>query len=394
MKILITTDWYTPAINGVVTSVLNLRKELMQRGHDVRVLTLSQNLRSYESEGITYIGSLNAGKIYPGARIKTAFHSKYIRKLIGWHPDVIHSQCEFSTFTMAKRIAKTLDIPIVHTYHTVYEDYTHYLFPSQKRGQQIVSLLSRHIINQCSSVIVPTEKVKTILTGYGIKKDIHVIPTGIDLSKLMVPPAEERICTIKAQLNIPEGHKILLYLGRLAKEKNLEEILKYHAKQCRKGLILVIAGDGPYRSALEQTAADLNLRDSVRFTGMIAPERVAEYYHIGDLFVNASTSETQGLTYIEALSSGLPALCRNDECLSSVILDGYNGWKYKTEEEFVKYLNLYLDDKELEQTMRANARDFAQKTFSASAFAEKVERIYRASMDEYSSEKGEYQLLS
>ena len=122
MKILITTDWYTPAVNGVVTSVKNLQRELERRGHEVRILTLSQSLHSWSRDGVTAIGSVNAGRIYPGARLRTAMAGRWVRELMDWRPDVIHSQCEFSTFILARRIAEELDVPLVHTYQTVYED--------------------------------------------------------------------------------------------------------------------------------------------------------------------------------------------------------------------------------------------------------------------------------
>ena len=106
MKILITSDWYIPAVNGVVTSVKNLRRELELRGHEVRVLTLSQNRRSYERDGVTYLGSVAAGLVYPGARLRTALAGRWVRKIVEWGPDVVPSQCEFSTFFLARRIAE------------------------------------------------------------------------------------------------------------------------------------------------------------------------------------------------------------------------------------------------------------------------------------------------
>ena len=119
MRILITSDWYSPAVNGVVTSVKNLRRELERRGHEVRVLTLSQNRRSWEKDGVTYLGSIAAGLVYPGARLRTVLAGKQVRKLISWRPDVVHSQCEFSTFFLARRIAEELDIPLAEVYGVV-----------------------------------------------------------------------------------------------------------------------------------------------------------------------------------------------------------------------------------------------------------------------------------
>ena len=138
MKVLITTDWYAPVINGVVTSVLLLQRELVARGHDVRVVTLSNSLHTYKEGPVYYMGSVSAGKIYPGARLKINRARSMMQELIAWHPDVIHSQCEFSSFRVAAALSNRLGIPIVHTYHTVYEDYTHYLALSARVGKYVV----------------------------------------------------------------------------------------------------------------------------------------------------------------------------------------------------------------------------------------------------------------
>ena len=127
MKILLTTDWYKPVVNGVVTSVINLKKELENRGHEVRVLTLSRNYKSYVEEGVYYIKSLNLEKIYPNARAVLPHTEPLIQELIWWRPDIVHSQCEFMTFSYAAKISRKCQCPLVHTYHTVYEDYIHYL---------------------------------------------------------------------------------------------------------------------------------------------------------------------------------------------------------------------------------------------------------------------------
>ena len=133
MKILITSDWYWPVVNGVVRSVMNLIEYLESEGHEVRVLTLSNTIKSYKDGKVYYVGSLSAEKIYPQARISNLLSKSHLKEIKAWAPDVIHSQCEFSTFMMARRIASDLKIPLVHTYHTVYEDYTHYFIPSNKR---------------------------------------------------------------------------------------------------------------------------------------------------------------------------------------------------------------------------------------------------------------------
>lgn len=377
MKILITSDWYTAAANGVVTSILNLRRELEARGHEVRVLTLSQSPRSSRREGVTYIGSLSAGLVYPGARLRTALGSGYVRELLRWGPDIVHSQCEFSTFFLARKIAEELDIPLVHTYHTVYEDYTHYFSPIQKWGHQTVALLSRWITNRTDCVIAPTEKVKRLLLDYGVQTEVQVIPTGIDLRAFAKSAPRERLTELRKQLKIPEDCLCLVCVGRLAEEKNISELLHYVAV-CRDTLpvVLLLVGDGPFRRELEQQAGEPGLENRVVFAGAVPRAQVADYYHLGDLFVSASTSETQGLTYIEALASGLPALCRADPCLSGVILNGENGWQYHTQQEFLEHLNWFAAHLQDRRELRDNAVKVAGG-FSAELFAQRVEKVYQ-----------------
>ena len=131
MKILLTTDWYTPAVNGVVTSVQNLRKGLEDRGHEVRILTLSRSSYSHIQNGVYYLRSMGVGAVYPKARLGVPLQKQIIKELLSWRPDIVHSNCEFSTFPAACYIAEKADAPLLHTYHTVYEHYTHYFSPSQ-----------------------------------------------------------------------------------------------------------------------------------------------------------------------------------------------------------------------------------------------------------------------
>lgn len=225
MKVLITTDWYKPAINGVVTSVCNLREELQQRGHEVKILTLSRTAHSYEEEGVIYMGSVNAGYIYPGARLRVSPGRELYCRIIEWQPDIVHSQCEFSTFFMAKRIAEECKIPLVHTYHTVYEDYTHYFSPYKKWGRDMVQFLTRRISEKVDSMIAPSTKIETLLKGYKIQCPVSVIPSGIDLEKYAAQSRTGVREQIRRKYGIAKETTVLLYVGRLAKEKNLEELL-------------------------------------------------------------------------------------------------------------------------------------------------------------------------
>lgn len=375
MKILIATDWYKPIVNGVVTSVTNLERELLAKGHDVRILTLSNSLRSRKDGNVYYIKSVPADKLYPGARASIYLFGELYDDILKWSPDIIHTQAEFTTFMFAKRIVKALGIPHVHTYHTVYEDYTHYFSINEQIGKRTVAYLSRRLLDALDEVIVPTVKVKKLLEGYGVIPRISVIPSGIQLDSFYQKTDEKEQAELKKKLGIEPDKKVLVYVGRLAKEKNLDELLEFFKALKRDDMILLITGIGPYRDRLAELADDMDLSDKVRFVGLVEPITLHKYYKLGDIFVSCSTSETQGLTYIEALACGVPPICRRDLALEGVIIDGINGYQYDTFEEFkLRVEELLSDDiKRLEMSGRAIENSLG---YSTMIFADRVEELY------------------
>lgn len=375
MKILITSDWYYPVVNGVVRSILNLKEYLEKQGHEVRVLTLSNSLTSYKSNEVYYIGSLSAKKIYPQARVTNVLAKTHLKDIKKREPDVIHSQCEFSTFVMANILSRKLNIPLIHTYHTVYEDYTHYFTSHKKVGVKMVAKFSRTVADMSDFIIAPTDKTKRILESYNIENEkIVVIPTGVHIPDMYDKDG------LKDELGIDKGKKILLYLGRLAEEKNIEELIEYYDKLDDENIEFLIVGGGPHLNKLIDYSS--NFTNKPKFLGMVDPKEVNKYYQIADIFITASTSETQGLTYYEALSNGRVAICRSDESLDGVVINGFNGFIYNSYDEFKAYLYQVLNDEELKNELEKNARSYALDNFSVQSFAEKCESLYKKAISE------------
>jgi 1,2-diacylglycerol 3-alpha-glucosyltransferase len=383
MKILITSDWYYPVVNGVVRSILNLKKYLEESGHEVRVLTLSNSSESYKAQDIYYIGSLGAGKIYPEARFSPKIANKYIKEILDRGPDIVHSQCEFSSFMMAKKIASKLEIPIIHTYHTIYEDYTHYFSPFKKMGKKIMSMLSKAVADRVDAVIAPTNKTKNLLLNYKIEEEkIRVIATGIQIPRLMDKDKLREIHGYR------EDENIILYLGRMGVEKNIEELIDYYNRLELENTRFLIVGGGPYLEKLKKFAKDYP--KEIEFVGMIEPQLVNEYYQMADIFVSASQSETQGLTYYEALSNKLIAICRKDSCLDGVIKDGFNGYQYSNFDEFSNYIKECIENVEKREIMQKNAREYAVKNFSIDSFGKRCQEEYQKLVEKKMEEKLEY----
>ena len=372
MKILITTDTYRPTINGVVTSIESLKKALDRLGHDVRILTFSDSFNSKQEDDIYYMGSLGAGKFYPDARMNKLFYNRFYEDIMDWKPDIVHSQTEFTMFIQAKKIAKDLDVPLLHTYHTVYEDYTHYFSLNKKIGKELAKQFTKQIIKTTDGVVVPTNKIYNLLTEYNIHEDIYVAPTGINVQKL----SECDDFDIRSGYKIPENKHIVLFLGRIGKEKNITEILQYLENIDRDDIVFIIAGAGPFLSELKDICSNSKIRDRLIFTGMIDSSKVGNFYSKADVFVSASTSETQGLTFIESMACSTPIICRHDDCLDGVLIDGKTGFGYDTEEEFIENLNQILDNEKLRDKMGKNCKQLVDENYTEDSFANKIEQIY------------------
>src|SRR5699024_6272166 len=324
------------------------------------------------------LGSVPTPGLYDQARVGTLRSAGVYRDIVAWSPDVIHSQQEFTTYVWARRLAERLDVPLVHTYHTIDEDSTHYLSPSKPMGRTLAAAFSRRMLAPADAVIAPTAKVRTMLRSYGVASDIHVCPTGLDLTRYR--PArtwDEQVEAerLRHQLQIAPGQRILLSLGRLAREKNIEELIDLLETLNDPRLTLLIVGDGPHREQLEARAHRSPARERIIFTGSVPPAQATAYYRLADVFVSASRSETQGLTYIEALATRLPALCRRDPSLNEVIIDGVNGWQYESTKEFRTALD-QLGDPSRYRQVAAAATTWAHEHASASAFGRQMLGIY------------------
>jgi 1,2-diacylglycerol 3-alpha-glucosyltransferase len=380
IKVLITTDLFTTKTNGVVTSTHNLISELKKRGHDVRVITFSKSKKSYTENGVYYIKSLSLEWIYPEVRMPSSRAGKFIKEIVEWKPDVIHSQCEFFSYGFAKRVSKKTGAPIVHTYHTLYDDYVGYAMPCKRIGKWLVRrYLSVKRIKRVDTIIAPTEKVKKYLTDTcKSNKKIVVIPSGINLEKHKISFTNEDREKGRAQYGFDSTHFVLTNLGRLGTEKNLEEIVSFFAKISKKyaHARLLIVGGGPALEELKKLANELDVADKTVFAGMVVPDEVAKYYRLGDLFVCASISETQGLTYIEAAANGLPLLCRNDPCIDEVVKDGENGFRYNDFSEYEKHLDFIINNPTWQENAGKISKEISEK-FDVSVFGETVETLYK-----------------
>lgn len=370
-RILLLTDSYRPTVNGVVTSIDELRTGLLEAGHDVRVLTVGPTRRTTFDGQVYRLPSLDASHIYPHARLGQPLDRDLFAELIDWRPEVLHSHTEFVAFWWAKRLAARLTIPHVHTYHTLYADYTHYFFPHERAGRALCASFARRTLNRTDLVVAPTAKIEHLLRGYGVRVPVCVVPTGVDLTRFSPGPAST---DLRTSLGLAPDVPVVLSLGRLAAEKNVTEVIELLAG-VEAPWQLVVAGDGPQAGALRRQVDRLGLTSRVRFVGAIEPERVPEFYRLADVFVSGSRSETQGLTYVEALACGVPVVCRDDASVEGVVVNDHNGRRYSSAEDFSQALTAVLTDPGLRARWSEGAVRTASR-FGRGTFVEAICAAY------------------
>lgn len=379
MNIGIFTDTYYPEVNGVASSTYELKKGLEKLGHSVYIFTVTNPAATQQEKQVYRITSVPFPMLKE-RRIGVTLAKMWEQKIKKLQLDVIHTQTEFIMGHLGKKMADCLGIPHIHTYHTIYEDYLSYLhMPDKQCFRKIVQHFSRICCNRADEIIVPTDKVKNLLGQYGVTSKVHVIPSGISLPKF-ANPNRNHVQQLKQQFNISDHKMVLLYVGRLSAEKNISELLSYINKTGQQERILfLLAGDGPERETLEQQVQRLNMKSSVVFAGMVPFDQIEDYYALGDIFVSASTSETQGLTYIEALASGMPLLVRQDDCLDGILWDYENGIGYEDEETFCQGLAFLGASRQSvrfsPEVIRKSVTNLGQ-----TAFALQIEKVYQNSI--------------
>ena len=377
MKILLLHDVGADKQNGVSVSLGILTRELEKSGYDIRVLTLADGTRSFK-EGNNYQLSSVPAFIYPGIRMRPPIHHRYIEELIEWNPEIIHTNCEFSTFLTAKHIHSRCKVTPawIHTFHTDYKYYIGLLQNIHAIRDGVVPRFLNHCFKKCDALIVPTEKMYHYVKNGGFSDKIHmkIIPTGIDFSELKAKDSVSTAST-KAELGLSADDKVVLFLGRISAEKNLDELVGHFAAYAKNHdhIYLVTVGDGPYKENLIRHVKKLGMENRILVHDGVKHSDIRRFYDIADVFASASESETQGLTFYEALYCGVPVLAKDKECLEQAITEGVNGAFFTDEASFADSLERILLIK------RQNAGKTPAtlpKCFESEQFAKDVAALY------------------
>lgn len=380
MKIGIFTDCYYPQVNGVVTSILMLEEELIKLGHEVTIVTVKVPHHIDDKPNVLRINSIPFAK-WKEFRLGVPFFSETYKSIKHMNFDVIHTHTEFSVGVLGKYMARSLEIPCIHTYHTMYEDYTHYIY-NLKHGKNVVKRIikkgSKQYVKKYDGIIAPTDKTRYALRSYGVKNDIYVVPTGIDLHAFHKYDIDNpKIKNILNKYNITQDDNIILSLGRVSEEKSIQTIINQMDSILRvnPNTKLIIVGDGPYKKKLEKLCQSLNLAEHVVFTGQVEFSEVSYFYSIANVFVSASKTETQGLTIMEAMASGVPVIVYDDLNVKDIVIDDVSGRLFTTEDELsTKLIDCFNDSSKTSQ-LATTALNIVQG-LSKETYAKNAEHVY------------------
>ena len=374
MRIGIFTDSYKPYTSGVVTSITTFRDELTQLGHEVHIFAPSYPhyedeepnvYRFYSVPSPTNTDFTLAIPIYPGLGTLV----KHLRL------DIIHVHSPMIMGRVGLRYARKYNIPLVFTYHTRYDQYVHYVPVAQDFAKEVTVKYSSSFCNHCDHIIVPSEDIRTIVQENEVRKPVTVIPTGIPLQKFENGDS----AWLRANFDIPTENKILLFVGRLTKEKNLNFLIETFRiiKDKMPKTSLVLTAQGPLEDELKALCSQLGLSaQDVVFTGAVPYDTLGNVYHSADLFVFSSLTETQGLVLTEAMACGLPVVAVRASGVQDMVDDGVDGLLTNLDTgELASAVCRVLGDDILYQHLQKNALLKAE-SLSARSMALRLEDIY------------------
>lgn len=393
MRVGIFTESYPPLVNGVSTSILMLEHALTKLGHEVFIITVSDNKKDYvlENNGhILRLPSVNLANCYD-YKMTSVYPIKAVNMIKKMNLDVIHSNVEFTVGIFARVVSEQLSIPLVHTYHTNWEDYTHYITKNKKILDDICKKLLKYLVvffedKTVTELIVPSNKIYNLFKDkYKFTKNIHIIQTGIETSKFYKENFNQKdINSLKKKLGIKKKDFVVMTVSRLAKEKSVDRIINNHKELVKKysNMKLLIVGDGPDIDKLKDEAKSLGVSDSVIFTGKVPLSDIPIYYQLGNVFVTASKSETQGLTVVEAISSSLPVVAVKDDSFVNSVIEEFNGFVFTDDEKYINSISKLYEDKDLYNRLSNQSR-LLSADFSSEYFALKVLKVYETAIENY-----------
>ncbi|GAK58769.1 glycosyl transferase group 1 [Candidatus Vecturithrix granuli] len=378
MKIGIFTDCYFPTKNGISTSIVHLKEGLEQQGHQVMILTVKYPHYEKQEPTIYRFPSFPFNSMLE-LRVGLAAQRTLNRIVQTRQFDILHTHTEFSLGWSAKRAARTLYLPIVHTVHTMYQDYRHYLWGGKCVSPNMIQWFFTRFLAGYDAVICPSQKMQAYLSGFLPALKTVVIGNGVSQTRFSPNrlTTEER-ARIRGNVGLCASDKMILFVGRLAQEKRVLELLRVLASllQQHPHYKIVFVGDGPLHQQIQSLARKHAIAQQVILTGYIPWENMYNIYALADLFVTASLSEVHPMTLIEAAMCGLPIVVRRDKSYTDIVQDDCNGCLADTDGQLAEQVAALLQDDVKRHIFSQHALSVAEK-LTSEKYVERCEALYK-----------------
>ncbi len=378
MRIAIFTDCYTPVKNGVVTSIGELKAGLEAKGHHVIVFTVKVKGYEDKEEGIIRFRSIPVGL---GTEVAFGLVNQFkVNRMIRFHKiDIIHIHTELNLCISGMLAARKFALPRIHTTHTLWEEYRHYLLNGLLLPPTLIRILAKLILGGSAGLVAPSVKAQDYYQSIVPDTPFEVIPNGMDRTKFGCKlSTQQEIDEIRKRWNITQDDKVILFVGRIGKEKRVVELFDaiLPVLKAKPDTKMVFVGDGPLRKELESRSRNLNMREKILFTGYVNWDSVHEIYSLSNLFVTASLSEVHSMTMIEAMMCSLPIVARRDESFVASVTDGINGYLAESDNDLSEKVMQLVSDEEKLQRMGEESLRVSEK-YSGMAHANQMEKFYK-----------------
>jgi 1,2-diacylglycerol 3-alpha-glucosyltransferase len=376
LNIGIFTDSYKPYTSGVVTSISNLKEEMIRLGHAVHIFAPKYPHYDEVEENVYRFFSVPS-PTNPDYTLAIPVHPGMNLLVKNLELDIIHVHSPFTMGIVGLRYARKFNLPLIFTYHTRYDQYMHYFPVAQDLAKEVTIKYSSLFCNNCNYLIAPSVEIEAIIRGFEVKTPIAVIPSGVALEKFTGGEPG----WLHRNFAIPTNNRLLLFVGRLTQEKNLPFLIETFriVKMERPQTTLVIVAQGPLEEELKNLvkSSNLSLQEDVVFTGALPFDSLIKAYYSADLFVFSSLTETQGLVLIEAMAAGLPVAAVRASGVQEMVDDGVDGLLTAADSnELAAAIEKILRDDNLHRYLAHNALQKAE-TLSSRNMALKVEKVYR-----------------
>ncbi|MGC8120152.1 glycosyltransferase [Marinobacter sp. VGCF2001] len=382
LKVAMFTNNYLPFIGGVPISIERLRRGLEQLEDSTLIVAPRYRDQPEQEQAVVRVPSLLAMGAKREFRLANIFLARVRKRVRAFRPDVIHLHHPFWLGSLGLFMARQLRIPAIYTYHTRLEHYAHFVpLPGALFRNLISHALIKRFANRCDGVIVPTYSTEEYLRMIGVTTPTFVQPTGIEFERFQAVESSD-VAQLRSELGLTD-EKVFISVARLSNEKNIDFMIEAMDQLRRESEVpfrFLMIGDGHQRDRLQAKIDDLELGSHFTLVGAVQPDDMALWYNLGDAFLFASKSETQGMVILEAMSAGLPVVAVRSSGIEDVVRDGLNG--FKTPENQARWLERtrqLLEDDELRSGLSDKARDFAAD-YSVEQFARDVREIYATSL--------------